>query len=124
MRANWNELSQTALEEVQRLVRSLPRVIRVKAESLAVLFEQRPRQALRKEGIAADTLGLFEGPSLRDSEDGASTPPHIILYLANLWDATGPDEKQYRAEVRTTYLHELGHYLGLAEADLEARELD
>ena len=124
MRPNWTELSRTALAEVQTLIRSLPREIRAQAESLAVLLEQRPPKALINEGIAADTLGIFEGPSLRDSDGGATTPPHIILYLANLWDFSRPDVKLYRAEIRTTYLHELGHYLGLDESDLEARALD
>jgi len=30
----------------------------------------------------------------------------------------------YREEVRVTYLHELGHYLGWDEDDLTARGLD
>ncbi len=124
MRPTWTELSQTALDEVRALIRSLPREIRDRAAALAVLVEQRPRKELVNEGIAADTLGLFEGPSLRDSAADAGVPPHIILYLANLWDSTRPDEKLYRAEIRTTYLHELGHYLGLEESELEDRALD
>ena len=124
MNPSWTWLSQMAMDEVKALVQTLPREIRPRAESLAVLLEQRPRKALVNEGIAADTLGIFEGPSLRDSDGGATTPPHIILYLANLWDFSRPDVKLYRAEIRTTYLHELGHYLGLDESDLEARALD
>ncbi len=34
------------------------------------------------------------------------------------------DEQVYRAEVRTTYLHELGHYLGLDEDELTQRGLE
>ncbi|NCC93758.1 MAG: hypothetical protein EOM10_10815, partial [Opitutae bacterium] len=30
----------------------------------------------------------------------------------------------YRDEVRVTYYHELGHYLGLEEGDLEERGLE
>ena len=51
-------------------------------------------------------------------------PPGIILFLRNLWDLAEGDEPFYRAEVRTTYLHELGHFLGLDELDLEERGLE
>ena len=47
----------------------------------------------------------------------------ILLFLENLWDFAGEDEEIFRQEVRTTYLHELGHYLGLEEIDLEERGL-
>ena len=51
-------------------------------------------------------------------------PPQILLFLANLWDYADGDEALFREEVRTTYLHELGHYLGLDELDLEERGLE
>jgi predicted Zn-dependent protease with MMP-like domain len=54
----------------------------------------------------------------------ADVPPQILLFLENLWDLAEGDEAVYRDEVRTTYLHELGHYLGLDEPDLEERGLD
>lgn len=51
-------------------------------------------------------------------------PPQIILFLENLWDFSDGDEAIYREEIRITLLHELGHYLGLDELDLEDRGLD
>jgi predicted Zn-dependent protease with MMP-like domain len=51
-------------------------------------------------------------------------PPQIILFLDNLWDFADRDEGVFRQEVRTTLLHELGHYLGLDEDDLTERGLD
>jgi len=124
MSDNWTWRSRTALDEVQSLLRALPRDVRAKADSLAVLFEKCPRKALIAEGIEPDTLGLFEGASLRDGPVNEPTPPHIVLYLENIWDFTKPDTTLYRQEIRTTYLHELGHYLGLEEDDMQARFLD
>ena len=46
-----------------------------------------------------------------------------ILFLENLWWEACEKETDYRREVRTTFLHELGHYLGLEEIDLEERGL-
>jgi predicted Zn-dependent protease with MMP-like domain len=50
-------------------------------------------------------------------------PPQIILFLDNLWDFAEGDPEVYRDEVQATYLHELGHYLGLDEIDLDDRGL-
>jgi predicted Zn-dependent protease with MMP-like domain len=52
------------------------------------------------------------------------TPPQILLYLDNLWDYAGADPETFAEEVRVTYLHELGHFLGWDEEDLAARGLD
>jgi len=46
------------------------------------------------------------------------------LFLENLWDFADGDHKVFCDEVRITYLHELGHFLGWDEDDLAARELD
>lgn len=124
MNQNWTWLSETAMGEVEALLQALPRDVRAKADSLPVLYERRPGKALVATGIEPDILGLFDGPSMRDGEGSEPTPPSIVLFLDNLWDSTKPDKALYRREVRTTYLHELGHYLGLEEEDMESRLLD
>ncbi len=45
------------------------------------------------------------------------------MFYENLWDFAEEDEKVYRDEIRITFLHELGHYLGLGEQDIEERGL-
>ena len=45
------------------------------------------------EGFEPDILGLFIGPDLVDGEaDPHPLPPHIVLYLENLWDLAEADE--------------------------------
>jgi predicted Zn-dependent protease with MMP-like domain len=51
-------------------------------------------------------------------------PPQIILFLLNLWEFSDADEEIFGEEVHTTYLHELGHYLGLNEDELTERGLE
>ena len=51
-------------------------------------------------------------------------PPQIILFLGNIWELAEGDEESFCDEVRTTLLHELGHYLGLDEDDLTERGLE
>ena len=88
-------------------------------------FERHPNAAQLQDGIKPDTLGLFVGPEFAYEETTTlPLPPQIILFLENLWDLAEADEEFFREEVRTTYLHELGHYLGLDEDDLFDRGLE
>ena len=50
-------------------------------------------------------------------------PSAIRLFIENLRDEAEDDPERFRQEVRTTLLHELGHYLGLDEDELERRNL-
>jgi len=122
---HWGRLVAMAQAELRRTLRKLPRRLRGQAQTLPVTCEPRPSAALLAEGYEPDLLGLFVGPSFAEGESAAcDLPPQIILFLENLWDLAEGDEAAYRRETRTTYLHELGHYLGLDELDLEERGLE
>ncbi|MBM4163224.1 MAG: hypothetical protein FJ222_02090 [Lentisphaerae bacterium] len=69
-------------------------------------------------------LGLFDAPAYADaSTDTEPRPPAIRLFIRNLRDASDDDPGVFCDEVRVTYLHELGHLLGLDEDALDARGL-
>lgn len=106
------------------MLRSLPKPLQERARSLPVTFERQPNEALTADGIEPDTLGLFVGAAFAEEGYGSPVPSQIILYLENIWDAAEEDEQIFGEEVRTTYLHELGHYLGLDEEGLFDRGLD
>jgi predicted Zn-dependent protease with MMP-like domain len=120
---NWEKLCGIALAEVERTLAALPEPLRERAEKLPVIFERQPNAELQADGIEADTLGLFTGAEFVEEND-LPLPPQIILYLQNIWDAAETNEKRFCEEVRTTFLHELGHYLGLDENDLVERGLE
>ena len=120
---DWKKLCAVASDEVERALTALPKPLREQAKQLPVMLERVPNAGLQEDGIEPDTLGLFTGPEFAD--DGqVPLPPQIILFLENLWDFAENDEIIFREEVRTTFLHELGHYLGLDEDDLTDRGLD
>jgi predicted Zn-dependent protease with MMP-like domain len=70
-----------------------------------------------------DTLGLFTGAEYAE-EGRIPMPPQIILFLENIWDQAEGDGNVFRGEIRTTFLHELGHFFGLDEDDLTERGLE
>ena len=112
-----------AQAEVKATIESLPAPLRRQAAPLPVSYEARPAADLLGDGYEPDLLGLFIGPPLAQPDD-SPLPPQIILFLESLWELAEGNEEFYRDEVRTTYLHELGHYLGLDEIDLEERGLE
>ena len=125
MNPDWEQLKKLAATEVDMTLAELPVRLRDCAARLPVTFERVPHADFVAEGIEADSLGLFTGPAFGEEEHTASpVPPQIILYLENLWDYAEHDEEIYLDEVHTTYLHELGHYLGLDEDDLFDRGLE
>jgi predicted Zn-dependent protease with MMP-like domain len=123
VKLDWEKLCAVALAEVEATLASLPEPLRVRAEKLPVIFERQPNAALQADGIEADVLGLFTGAEFVEEND-VPMPPQIILYLQNIWDAAETNEKHFREEVRTTFLHELGHYLGLDEDEVTERGLE
>lgn len=119
---NWEQLCGLAQLEVEETLAALPEPLSERGEKLPVIFECQPSADLQAAGIEADTLGLFTGAEFVEEND-QPLPPQIILFLQNIWDAV-EDEKHFREQVRTTFLHELGHYLGLDENDLIERGLE
>ncbi len=120
-----DELSLLAEKSVTATQRRLPREIRPLAEAVPVHFEAVPNEDLLAEGFEPDILGLFTGNSHgTEITQNHPAPPQILLYLDNLWDFVEGDPQVFCEEVRLTYLHELGHYLGWDEEELTARGLD
>ncbi len=124
MNSAWNDLLRIARAEVAETLEGLPEPLRARANDLPVSYEHAPSQALQSDGIEPDTLGLFVGEEYAETgQTLAPLPAQIILFLDNLWDFAEGDPELYREEVQATYLHELGHYLGLDELDLDDRGL-
>ena len=123
---NLVALERIAKTEVAALRLELPREMARRAAEVPVVMLARPTKAMvRDDGIDPDLLGLFVGPNCAEGvESGDPLPPEILLFLENLWDYAEGDEELFREEVRVTYFHELGHYIGLEEGDLEDRGLE
>jgi len=122
---DWTKLQQVALDEVEAILAELPAPLRERAQALPVNFERRPNAAQRRDGIEPDTLGLFIGPEFAEQETTSwPLPPQIMLFLENIWEQAEGGKEKFRREVHTTFMHELGHYLGLDEDGLFERGLE
>lgn len=122
---NESSLAREASAVVAEILAELPPDVREQAKSVPVLLQAAPGRDVLDEGFEPDLLGLFTGSPL-GAEYSAGNPeaPRIILYTANLWDLAEGEMEAFRAEVRLTFLHELGHFLGWDEGQVAARGLD
>jgi len=123
MKADWGKIQILAQNEIDKILFELPDPLRAQAEGIPIILQKTPGRHFQSEGIEADTLGIFTGAEFVD-QGAVVLPPQIILFLENLWSFAEGDEQIYRGEVRTTFLHELGHFFGLDEGDLTERGLE
>jgi predicted Zn-dependent protease with MMP-like domain/Flp pilus assembly protein TadD len=99
----------------------LPRSIREYVENVPVLIEEWPAvELVLGENVSPTILGIFIGVPRTEA---AATDPRrdldrVILFKRNL-ETHCRDREELVHEIQTTLKHEIGHYLGLDEDDLE-----
>lgn len=120
----WSELLAVARQQVEETLTAVPPALGEAARALPVTYEKSPSPDLIRDGLEPDLLGLFVGDPKAEEGVQPAVPAQVFLFLENIWDFAESDWEIFREEVQTTYLHELGHYLGLGEMDLEDRGLE
>jgi len=107
---------------VEKAIEALPQEFRERMENLAVVVEELPSAGLLKtlDEPARDLLGLFVGTPLPEKsiEDLPQPPDTVYLFKHNL-EVICATREELIEEIRITLLHEVGHFLGLQEEQLE-----
>jgi len=111
---------------VDEAVASIPADFRREMRNLALVIEDEPSADLlaEMEIEPPDTLyGLYQGTPLTEREWSNETilPDRITLYRRTI-EADGPDPDDIRAAIAETLIHEIGHYFGLSEEEIEEIE--
>ena len=116
--------------EFERLVREavglIPRRFREEMRNLALVIETKPAPELlaEMEIEPPDSLyGLYQGTPLteRTWDFGNNLPDRITLYQLPI-EEDCEDEDDIREVIGETLIHEVGHYFGLSEEEIEAIE--
>lgn len=111
-------------KEVARVLDRLPRHFREQLRNVEFVVEERPSdELLREEGLdpTCDTLyGIYQGVPLpeRSSLDPPWLPDKITIFAEPLQEDF-PDPDELREEIRLTVLHEIAHYFGMDEDEIE-----
>jgi predicted Zn-dependent protease with MMP-like domain len=100
---------------------SIPKPLR--ALLINVTIETRAAPGLEAEELDApqDVLGLYWGATRHEmlgNDAHGFLPAKVYLYQRNLED-TSADLDELKKELRLTLRHELAHYFGFEDADLE-----
>jgi predicted Zn-dependent protease with MMP-like domain len=117
-RARFHELVAAALDEI-------PEPFSRHLENVQVVVEDEPgADVLRDMGMdpRRDTLyGLYEGVPVteRSFDEGLTLPDRITIFFRPLVrDYRTPGA--IRREIRKTVIHEIGHFFGLEDDEIEA----
>ena len=117
-------------EAFERLVAdalaSIPRRFRDAMANLAIVVEDEPSRELLEEmemGPADTLLGLYQGIPLteRSWNYGNTLPDRILLFRGPL-ERESEDKDDLVVAIGETLIHEIGHYFGLSEEEIEEIE--
>ena len=111
---------------VAEAVTLIPRRFRREIRNLALVVEDAPSAALLEEMDIEppDSLyGLYQGTPLpeRTWSYGNTLPDRIVLFQQPI-EEDCEDEEEIREVIGETLIHEVGHYFGLSEEEIEEIE--
>ena len=111
---------------VNEALEDIPARFRNALQNIAVVIEDEPSHTqLEEVGVEPpDTLlGLYEGTPLteRHWSEGNTLPDKITLFQLPIEDASD-DEEDVVVAIGETLIHEIGHYFGLSEEEIEEIE--
>lgn len=103
---------------VGRALARLPRVFRDRLENVVVLVDEEPPAFAAEPDTTL--FGLYEGTPLPERGSGYSfqLPDRITLFRGPIERACRTDA-QLLHEIRATVVHEVGHFFGLSDAEIE-----
>jgi predicted Zn-dependent protease with MMP-like domain len=116
----------TFLALVDEAMGTVPARFRDALVNIAIVVEDEPNEVqLAEAGIEApDTLlGLYEGVPLTERQwsHGNNLPDKITLFQGPIEDVSD-DEDDTVIAIGETLIHEIGHYFGLSEEEIEEIE--
>ena len=105
---------------------SIPRRFRDAMANIAIVVEDEPEPALLDDmevEPGGTLLGLYQGTPLteRPWDYGNTLPDRILLFQGPL-ERESDDEEDLVVAIGETLIHEIGHYFGLSEDEIEAIE--
>ncbi len=120
------EISQPDFEEaVNEAISNLPRSIREYIENVPVLSAELPdRDLITRENVSPQILGIFMGTPRTEAMETSQAPDldRVLLFRKN-HEKICRDRDELVEQIQITVRHEIGHFLGLDEEDMERLRL-
>lgn len=113
-------------QEVAEALATIPRNFREAMRNIAIVVEDEPSRALLREMDIEppDTLfGLYQGTPLTERRwDYGNALPDRILLFQGPHEREAEDDDDLVASIAETLIHEIGHYFGLSEDEIQEIE--
>lgn len=107
----WEKLFAEADKTVKETIQSLPEAIKAEALRVPYILEK----------WCPDERGLLGLYASFEPDMVSDAPGPIFLFLGEIYEECLEHDLDFGEEAKVTYLHELGHHLGLDEGGLEDR---
>lgn len=124
MHITADRFEQLAFNAADEVLAQLPPDLRASAEQVILDIADKPtsEQLDKTESGGGALLGLYQGVPLihRHSNSIILQPDRITLFRLPL-AGTARTEIELKSQIRKTIIHELGHYFGFSEKELEER---
>ena len=115
--------------QLERVLAAMPPLVHKLLERIPLHVEDYPsREVMEEKGVSgpADLCGLFTGVALPEKsiEHSGMLPDVVTIYRLGIMEAARDEfgrvsAEALREEIRVTLLHELAHFHGLDEDELE-----
>lgn len=122
MRLAPDRFEHLAFDIAAEILAELPPHLRVEAETVMLEVTERPSGEQARAGEGGELLGLYEGvPLIHRRPNMTLLQPDRITLFQNALQSLARTEVELRAQIRKTLIHELGHFFGFGEDELEER---
>jgi predicted Zn-dependent protease with MMP-like domain len=124
MHISADRFEKLAFAIADEVLAGLPPDLRADAEEVILDIADRPAPAQLDRGGYTEgiLLGLYEGvPLIRRRPNSVLLQPDRITLFRPAIASMCRTEVELKAQIRKTLVHELGHYFGFSEDELEER---
>ena len=108
---------------VEEALKQIPKKFKKLFENLAVIVEDEPaREVYKKTGASpySRILGTYHGvPFKHRGPYYGNTPPDVIVIYQKPIESICFSDEDIKKKVREVVFHEIGHYFGMTEKELQ-----
>ena len=120
MARSWNVTEEEFERILEEALGDLPEPFRSRLQNISVIIEQEPEEEDVESGGDTELLGIYRGVPLteRGFNMSGTLPDQIAIFRGPTLRVCHSRAEAVR-EIKATFIHELGHYFGLSDGDME-----